>query len=382
MPDENATPVEATSPDALTEAEMAYLNSGGENADALIAEAGGTTAEPETAKPEGDANPADTKSADTKPAADAKPAEKAAEAEPATHDDDTAADIASSDPQQKPPTRVSYHKFKRTEDRLKAAELREAELREKFARGDERLKLLAEALTVAPPKEGAAEDDPKPDPEQDIFAYVRWQDRQIEKLGKELQGTKGAIGETRETIQQRDQADEMKSTYQRDAIRFAQTTPDFVHAYNHMLGARAAMLEDQGYTIEDIKGILANEERGLVQRAMQANKSPAEMIYAMAQRFGYRKAEAAAANGATQDGAAAAEAKPAANGSATNGKPSATEILENVRNGQAASKTLSGTGGAASDLSVEALVNMSEADFNALLRAKPAQVEALMGRQH
>jgi hypothetical protein len=129
------------------------------------------------------------------------------------------------------------------------------------------------------------------------------------------------------------------------------------------------MLQDQGYGADDIRSILAGEERGLVQRALQANKSPAEMIYAIAQRFGYRGPDGAAPDGQG--------ARPVGR----NGRPSATELIQNVQAGQRASKTLSGAGGAASDLSVEALVNMSEADFNALLRAKPHQVEALMGRR-
>src|SRR5581483_6858035 len=59
--------------------------------------------------------------------------------------DDAAADLAASDPKRPPPQRVSYHKFKRTEDRAKAAERELSDVREKFARGDERLRLLAEA---------------------------------------------------------------------------------------------------------------------------------------------------------------------------------------------------------------------------------------------
>lgn len=374
-----AEPIDGDVPsgDALTPAELAYMESGGENADALIAENGGTKVEPE-AKPDAEAKPAPKPAADAKVDAKADPKAETTE----TPDDDTAADIASSDPQQKPPTRVSYHKFKRTEDRLKATDRELADLREKYARGDERLKLLAEALTVTQPKEGAVEEDPKPDIEQDLYGYIKWQDRQIDRLGKQLEGTRGEIGQTRETIQQRDEADGMKSTFQQDAVRFSQAAPDFLHAYNHLLNVRAGTLEDQGYSPDQIQKFLATEERGLVKRALEANKSPAEMIYAMAQRFGYRKADAPALNGATQDGATAAEAKPAANGGSQNGKPTAAEILANVQKGQAAGKTLSGTGGTSSPLSAESLANMSEAEFNELLRSKPKQVEAIMGKLH
>ncbi|MBV8836302.1 MAG: hypothetical protein JO000_07175, partial [Alphaproteobacteria bacterium] len=270
--------------------------------------------------------------------------------------DDAAADLAASDPQRPPPQRVSYHKFKRTEDRAKAAERELSDMREKFARGDERLRLLAQAMAQSQPEQ----QDLPPDPEQDIFAFVRWQARQMDRLGQELRNTRGEVGATRDTITQRQAADALRETYQRDAVAFAQRTPDFVHAYNHMLNTRGAILADQGYGTDAIRTMLANEERAVVQRALAANKSPAEMIYGIAQRLGYVGAGAAPARG---------------------GKPSAGELLRNVQAGQAASKTLSASGGAAADLSVEALVNMSEQDFNALLRSRPHQVEALMGRR-
>ena len=64
-----------------------------------------------------------------------------------------------------------------------------------------------------------------------------------------------------------------------------------------------------------------------------------------------------------------------------NRKPSAGELFRNVRAGQA-SKTLPASRDAAADLSAEVLVNMSERDFSALLRARPHQVEAGGGGGH
>jgi len=334
--------------DALTPAEQAYMESGGEKAEALIAENATVGEGAEAAGPGAGLDAGGTK-------AEAK-------SDTAHAVDDAAADLAGADPQRPPPQRVSYHKFKRTEDRAKAAERELNDMREKFSRGDERLRLLAEALTQSQsqqPPDLPPQDLP-PDPEQDIFAFVRWQARQMDRLGQELRNTRGEVGATRDTIAQRHAADALRETYQRDAVAFAQKTPDFVQAYNHMLSTRGAILAEQGYDGDAIRAMLVNEERAVVQRALAANKSPAEMIYAIAQRLGYQ-------------GGGGAPAR--------NGKPSAGELLRNVQAGQAASKTLSASGGAASDLSVEALVNMNEQDFNALLRSRPHQVEALMGRR-
>jgi hypothetical protein len=48
--------------------------------------------------------------------------------------------------------------------------------------------------------------------------------------------------------------------------------------------------------------------------------------------------------------------------------------------GQATAKALSGAGGAPSELSVEALANMSEDEFAAIYASKGKQIEAMLGR--
>lgn len=372
--------------DALTAGEQAYLDSSGQNTEGLITESVGAGAAvtellkpsaDDTGKPspEGAAKPGTDGKADAK--ADAKPGVTTdAKPEPKTEDDDTAADVHAVDPQKPPPQRVSYHKYRREEARRKEAEKALADLTERFTRGDERMKLLTEALT---PKEDAKaeQDDLRPDPEKDIFAYIAWQDRRIAKLTDVVGKTTQAVDDTRGTIQQRDAADGLKQTFQRDAVAFTQVAPDFLHAYNHMFHVRGAMLEDQGYSGDQIRQIVAREERELVQRAVAAGKSPAEMIYQMAQRFGYQKQAPDAGN---------AVAKPAAETTNGNGaaataaaKPSVTEEIARIKAGQEAGKTLSGAGGAATDLSVAGLLAMSEDEFAALLRKSPGKVNALMG---
>lgn len=389
MADEKTDATAGMLGDALTAGEQAYLDSGGQNTEGLIAENAGVAAaatEPpktsdETGKPSPDGAAKPDAKADAKPdakvdgKADAKPDAKsdtAVDSKP--EDDDTAADVHAVDPQKPPPQRVSYHKFRREEGRRKEAEKALAELNERYTRGDERLKLLTEALT---PKEAdKAKEDPEPDPEKDLFAWIQWSKRDSARLREELKAARQGVDQTQQTIQQRDAADGLKTTFQQDAVRFAQTTPDFVHAYNHMFNVRGAMLEDQGYQPEQIRQIVAREERELVQRAVQAGKSPAEMIYQMAGRFGYQKPVPQAGDTAG-DAKPAADAKP--NGGGETKKPSVTEEIARIKAGQEAGKTLSGAGGAANELSVEGLVSMSEEEFAALLRKSPGKVDALMG---
>lgn len=380
--------------DALTPAELAFRDSKGENADALVAEYGGekSDAKPDPkadAKSDDKGKPKAGEKVDAKAKVDPKADVKAADA-----DDDDGLDESGvvTDPTKQQKT-VSFHKFERIRKKLAAdaetANARAAEnerkfteLSEKFARGDERLRLLTEALTPKQQANADAEgaDDPEPDPDKDIIAHVKWQRRHIGRLEDQLKGARDDAGKTREAITQRDAANDLKTNFQRDAVAFAQKTPDFIAAYNHLMGARANTLELQGYSQDDIRKQLAADERAIVARAFELKKSPAEVIYGMAQGFGYQK-PAPKVDGETEEAKAAAAAASEKPNGKTNGKPSATEIIETIKNGQAAGKTLSGSGGSASELSVEALVNMSEPEFAALLKSKPAQVHALMGKR-
>jgi hypothetical protein len=60
--------------------------------------------------------------------------------------------------------------------------------------------------------------------------------------------------------------------------------------------------------------------------------------------------------------------------------PSVTDEIARIQAGQAASKSLSGVGGAPSELSVEALAYMSEDEFAALYATKGKRIEAMLGR--
>lgn len=362
------TPVTSTDPDALTPAEQEYFNSGGEKSDGLLAEAA----------PENVAEPVKDKPADGVAKPDAKAGEPEKVAADASDDDDEDDEPEHAKDRQKT---VSYKKFERTRKKLLAeatsakTEASEnarklAELNEKFARGDERLRLLSEAM--APRPEDTVQADPRPDPEQDIFAYVKWQDRQLEKLNAQ-------VGETRDTIAERGQADTLKNEYQADALSFARETPDFGAAYSHLLNTRGAMLESQGYDTNQIRQIVFNEEKQLVERAKATGKRPAAMVYALAQQLGYRKADPPAVQAQTEPvkNGNGAEVKP--NGEA---KPSVTEEIARIQAGQAASKSLSGAGGAASDISLETLSGMSDKDFDAFYAKNAAKVEEMLGKRH
>lgn len=309
----------------------------------------------------------------------------------------------------KPPKRVSYNKYRRLEESLKAEKAEKEAEREKGvkaaenqARLDERLRLINEALQ---PPAGAAQqqdEDPEPDPETDIFGHNAWLKRQLVKTNETIAQIQ--TGRQAETTEQ-----QLASSYMDDAQRFSQSEPNFGPAYNYLMQVRMAQLANYHFgkdltdpatpplTVQEIAKIrseVAREEKALVGNALKAGKSPAAAVYAMARMTGYRPQAPAAATGAapanggaqpaTINGAAPAPTA-AANGTvpAVNGasKPTVKAQIDAIKNGQEASLSLSHGGGApAPALNAEKLANMPEEEFGALLENMTrAQLKQIMG---
>ncbi len=256
---------------------------------------------------------------------------------------------------------VRHGAFHAERQRRKELEAKLAEINEKYTRGDERLRLLNEALAVKPVAEQQKPAEP-PDPEQDIFGYLKWQSEQINQLS-------GKLGETGKVVQETTEEARLKTAYVSDAQRFASQTQDFGDAYAFLMNGRMAELEASGITDPNERmQVIVNEEKWLVQRALQSGASPAERLYALAAARGYKKADAPPpvqndpppaappANGAADKIAAIAKAKPA------------TESLSNV-----------GGGPGADALTMEALASMSEDEY-AAIRSKisPAKFAQIM----
>jgi hypothetical protein len=242
---------------------------------------------------------------------------------------------------------VRHGAFHAEREKRKALEKQLTEAQERWARGDERLALLNEALSKPQTAQEKAA-DPKPDPEQDPFGYMKWQDRQIEALRGEF--TKTAQQTTQVTSDM-----QLRSAYQADAATFAQKTPDFMAAYQFLLQSRDKELELLGHTDPATRQkLIQDEERDLASRSLQARQSAAERIYTLAKARGY--ATAAPATPALLLAATPAPVNTAAK--------TASQEIDRINNAQAASKSLSNVGGSAGEaLSLEALADMPEDKF-------------------
>jgi len=204
-----------------------------------------------------------------------------------------------------------------------------ADQREKWARLEERFN------TVSKQPEPVI-----PDADTDPVARLKYLDEKFAKLETE----------SAEQVRQRQQAEQVQAMqreflgrYQAAAAEFQAKAPDFMEAYSHLRADRAAELEAMGFTDPGMRSrIMEQEELGVAMQAFQAGRNPAEVMYALAGRRGYK--------------AKAAEAKP-------DGKQ---PDLQTIAKGQQAASSLSGSGSATPpDLTLESVANMSTDEFEA-----------------
>ncbi len=154
-----------------------------------------------------------------------------------------------------------------------------------------------------------------------------------------------------QTAQQR-QFQQINTRMQEYENDFREVTPDYDDAAKHFREARMQELEEQGYEGDELQKALTAELVGLVARAMQSGKDPAEVVYKLAKNRGF------GASGATK-----LDKLP--------GK------LQTIDRGQKASRSLSGMGGKTGDgeLSAESVYKLEGAAFDAAFAKLKAQAK-------
>lgn len=252
-------------------------------------------------------------------------------------------------------------------ERRKAVEKERDELRERFARGDERLRILSEAMQrPATPAQPAAAPEPVkvPDPAEDIFGYAKHLEQQIEALRTgqtQLTATQKKAEEARQAEAARN---EVIGFYQQDLRAAIQADASVSDAYEHLFAGRVAELTLFGMDRQAAIDAVREEEFNLAQTARQRGQSPAAMIAALAKSRGFTPK--------APEPAPAPTAAPA---------ETAADRVARAAAGQAGpGRSLSAAGGQpAGEITLETLSSMSEADFEKLLAANPARIRALMG---
>ncbi|XYD08815.1 hypothetical protein R1A27_28405 [Methylobacterium sp. NMS12] len=250
-------------------------------------------------------------------------------------------------------------------ERRKAVEKERDELRERFARGDERLRILSEAMQrPATPAQPTPELVKVPDPAEDIFGYAKHLEQQIEALRTGQTQLTESQKKAEETRQAEAARNEVIGFYQQDLRTAIQADASVADAYEHLFAGRVAELQLVGMSQKDAIEAVRDEEFNLAQTARQRGQSPAALIAALAKSRGFapKAPEPAPAPAAAPQETAAERAARAAAGQAGPGR------------------SLSAAGGQpAGEITLETLSRMSEADFEKLMASNPERIRALMG---
>lgn len=355
--------------DDLTDAELAYLESGGRASEGLPAPS--APSEPM----EQDAAPAPAQSQQQAPEA------AAPDADDDDGDDDEAELIVGPDGKlrAKDGKFVSQKALHKERMKRKTIAAERDDLRVKLARGEERLAILNEAFSTNgdPRSEAAAQAIPKTapnplteapiDPESDFFGWAKQMQRQKDYLAQQYT-------QTSQETQARDQFKQVTDTYHADAKRFMAQEPNFEPAYRHLVSGRHRELEMLGMKDERQRNTyIAQEEAQIVVQCLQTGESPARVMYQLAQTRGFTPgAMQSQQNGNAQHQAPAAPQQ----------RSQAQQKIEHLRNGQTAAQSLSNVAGGANEgLTLNRLASMSDEEFSRVVDGmSKKQVESLLGR--
>lgn len=367
--------------DELTEEEKALFEGGGVEPDTPTEQNHSTASEDEGGNDADEAAQAEAEAAAAAAEAEAKAAdeEKAGEAEGGEGGEDAEEDESFEAEMNGNKGRFirhgAFHKERKmrqaAEKTLAERDTAYNELSQKFARADERIAVLMQAMQGQQQEQQQAQQQQAqqeqqkaiPNPEEDPFGYMRHLETEIARLNSAQQ-------DVQTQTQEQQQANYVKDAFRRDAQAFSQETPDFLDAYQHLLKARDAELQALGkVNPQERATIMAREELSIVQQCFAQQRSPAQVMYELARGRGYvfndqqQADEAAAAEVAAAEKAAAEQAAAGASQQEQQ-KPSAVARIEAIKKGQGASKSLgTASGGNSAPLTAEALADMPEAEF-------------------
>ena len=323
---------------------------------------------------------------------------------------DNAERVAEGDGEKRvPPKTISYGKYqreqKKKDDALAALQARldgavkeTATEREQRLRLDERTKMLLDAISAKLTVEAKADEpaDPEPDGEDDPIAHAAWTSRELKRTQKIIQDIQTGTKQRDTATAAENEERQVYDTYENDLKREATADPSFAEAFVHLRESRYTELgfiyagidindkaavdaaltpEQQGKLAQDIQRSFHNEQMLVAREALSKGKSPAKVVANLARARGW-KAPAAGAVAKPANGAASA--KPA-NGAA---KPTVGEELAAIREGQAASRSLSDGGSSSgNDITPERLAAMTEEEFQDFYDSMPkAKLDRMMGK--
>lgn len=235
-------------------------------------------------------------------------------------------------PEQKQVPLAALHEERQARRQLKQ-ELEQ--LRQERAADMQRFEQRLQQL-VNPPK-------PPPARDEDPVGYMDERLNQVTQTNQQLLQTIQQERQERQAVQQLQQ---LAGSVQEREKQFIAQTPDYYDAVKHLARSRVEELMVFGATEEQAIEQEANERLQFAFTQLQNGRNPAELAYNLAKKRGYT------------------------------GQASVTDKIQTQQRGMAGSRSLGSGGGVSNGLSAEALLKMSDEEFDKL---SPAQWKKAWG---
>lgn len=251
-------------------------------------------------------------------------------------------------------------------ERRKAIQKERDELKVAQARTEERIATIQQLINASQKQNQEQIPDATVDPIAHFQARAAQAERQLQEMAQ--------------WRQQQEQQSQQQQLIQRIADAagqheraFAAEHADYSDATAYVQNMRDAQLEMMGYTDPvQRQNQLRMEALSLAAQELQAGRNPAELIYKMAQRTGWKPKEAAPAAPTPAPAAAAPAPQPAPTAAAT-------AKLTKVAEGQAANQSLGAVNGSApAELSLKAILDLPDDEF-AKLTSNPKKWREIAG---
>lgn len=165
---------------------------------------------------------------------------------------------------------------------FKAERLRRQEAEERYRQLEARLNQIEQGGQKQQAREidFATLPDPVSDPIGNLEALRAMAERMAQQQQTQERQTQA------QTAQER-QFQQINSRMQEFEGDFREMNPDYDDAAKHFREARIAEYQEQGYEGQELENALRSELVGLVARAMQSGKDPAEVVYKLAKNRGF-----------------------------------------------------------------------------------------------
>jgi len=159
-------------------------------------------------------------------------------------------------------------------------------IRQQQATLDRLTKQLAD-MQKAQADAAAEANKPAPiDPEKDPLGYLT---QQIKAVGDQVEAMKTAQTQAQQETTQQAQQRQFIESVNTQIEAFKAKQPDYLDAYNHLVGLRTADYKLRGLTEQQIQQAIGAEEMQILQGAAAQRKNPAELVYALAKQYGYQQ---------------------------------------------------------------------------------------------